>query len=93
MVKVKKVLAIISNILAICIFGVGLLSPLTPSSGMPTVGSIAIFSGLPLALLFHSWRTYLSKPAKYAAIFQSLVIVNLAGWLLLIQSGLLTNSS
>lgn len=89
-VKISKILAIIGNILAIIIFGVGLLAPLTPSTGMPSIGSILIFVGLPLLLLLLTWRIYLSKVSMYAVITQGLCIAGFVSYLLMLQAGLLS---
>jgi hypothetical protein len=88
-----KALAVIGNVLAFFIFGVGLLSPLTPSTGMPTMGSIVTFVGLPLVFLLNAWRGYTHQVAKYAVVFQGLCFLVLTGWLLLMQAGALANAS
>lgn len=86
-----KALAVIGNLLALFIYGVALLSPLTPSEGMPSVGILLSFVGFPLFLFLHAWRTYNSKPAKLAVIIEVAVMVGFTSWLLVIQSGVLAN--
>ncbi len=83
----NKAPAIVGNILALLIFGVGLLSPLTPSEGAPSIGAVITFAGLPLAFMLNAWRCYSNKAAKYAVVFQSLCVVGFTGWLILIQAG------
>ena len=89
----SKLLAVIGNLSAFFIFGAGLLSPLTPSAGMPTLGALVTFVGLPLVFLLHAWRVYVSRAAQYAAVFQRLCILGFIGWLLMLQSGVLANVS
>lgn len=88
----SKVLTVIGNILAFFIFGVGLLSPLTPSAGVPTVGSLVTFVGLPLVFLLNAWRGYTHQITKYAVVFQGLCFLVLTAWLLLMQAGVLANA-
>ena len=85
----NKVLAIIGNVLALFIYGVGLLSPLTPSEGLPTIGSLITFVGLPLAFLVNAWRGYSHPLPKYAVAFQGLLILAFTGRLFLLQAGAL----
>jgi len=89
----SKKLAIIGNILAFLIFGAGLLSPLTPSTGMPAIGSLIIFVGLPLIFLLNAWRVYLHQITKYAVILQGICILGFSGWLLLLQAGVFASAS
>lgn len=89
----KNVLAIIGNLLAIAIYGVGLISPLTPSEGAPTFGALLVFVGLPLALLLNSWRVYTNQFAKYAVALQGACMVGLTGWLLAVISGVFVSAS
>lgn len=88
-----KAFAVIGNLLAVFSYGVALLSPLTPSEGMPGIGVLLSCVGFPLLLILHAWRTYSSKPAKIAVIFQVVAIVGFTSWLLVIQSGVLANGS
>lgn len=88
-----KVLAVIGNILALFSYGVALLSPLTPSEGMPGIGVLLSCVGFPLFLLLHAWRIYSSKPAKIGVVFQAVAIVSFTSWLLVIQSGVLASGS
>jgi len=40
-----------ASFFAIFLFGVGLISPLTPSEGMPTLVDVVVFVGVPIVLL------------------------------------------
>lgn len=82
-----KSLALIGNILALFIYGVALLSPLTPSDGMPGVGVLLSCVCFPLLLLLHAWRTYGSMYTKIGVVLEAAVMVGFTSWLLLIQSG------
>lgn len=83
--KMSKVLAIIGNILALLAFALGLLSPLTPSEGTPTIGAIATFVAFPLVLLANAWAHYTRPISRYVVVFQAIFIVLITGWLLLLQ--------
>ena len=89
----SKALAITGNAFAFIVYGVGLLSPLTPSTGLPALSSLATFVGLPLVLLLIAWRGYTHRVAKYAVVLQSLCVLVFTGWLLLIQIGAFANAS
>ena len=41
---------IVLSVVAWCLFGVGLISPLTPSEGHPALVVVAVFIGVPVAL-------------------------------------------
>ena len=83
--KMSKVLAIIGNILALLTYALGLLSPLTPSEGAPTIGAIATFVVFPLVLLANSWTRYTHQISRYLVVFQAIFIVIITGWLLLLR--------
>lgn len=89
----NKVLAITGNILALAIFGVGLISPLTPSTGTPAMGFIFTFVGLPLILLLYAWLVYLNQVAKSAVVVEGLCIVGFASCLSILQAGGFASSS
>lgn len=91
--QMSRALAIVGNILAFLIFGAGLLSPLTPSTGMPSIGSLITFVGLPLVLMLNAWRHYTQKISKWAVVLQAMGILGFTGWLLLLQVGAFTSGS
>lgn len=67
-------------------------SPLTPSTGMPGIGSLIIYAGLPLILLLNAWRGYSHQMAKYVVVLQGLCMLGVTGWLLLLQAGIFSNA-
>ena len=48
--------AVLLNVTALLLLGIGLVSPLTPSHGMPTARDLAIFAVGPVALLAAAFR-------------------------------------
>ncbi|SDU31793.1 hypothetical protein SAMN05216210_3076 [Halopseudomonas salegens] len=92
-VNMSTALAVIGNILAFLIFGLGLIAPLTPSEGMPSIGSLITFVGLPLVFILNAWRHYTHQISKYAVVIQAMGIIGFTGWLLLTQAGAFASSS
>ena len=77
----------IANVLALALFAVGVLSPLTPSEGRPEVGAIAVFAGLPVATLLISAAFTKSTTAQVLVLLEAAVFVALAAAVLGIQVG------
>jgi hypothetical protein len=76
----------LTNALALCVYALGLLAPLTPSEGLPSV-PVLLFVGLPVLLLGGCIRV---AGAKWWAGFfglQILAILAFTAYLLLLQSG------
>ena len=73
--------AVFSNVLALALYMVGLIGPLTPSEGMPTAFNILLFAVIPVTILLICWRAYQGRTAKAAALVQALLIVAFSGWL------------
>ena len=73
------------------LYGVGLIAPLTPSEGMPSILAIILFVGGPLAgvgfavVLLRSWL------ARLPLIVVGCVIIGFSVWLLAQQAGLLSH--
>jgi protein-S-isoprenylcysteine O-methyltransferase Ste14 len=75
----QRILALfIANGFALAIFGVGLLSPLTPSEGCPTLADWMLFVVLPLVLLGIVARAAPRLAIRLLAILQGLLIVGAA---------------
>jgi hypothetical protein len=89
----KKTLAPIGNLLALVLYGMGILAPLTPSEGMPSFWELLLFVGIPMVLLLYSWHICSSKVAKISVAFQATVIAGFTMWLLLLELGALANGS
>jgi len=49
--RMRVLLVALSYILGFLIYFVGLIAPLTPSEGAPTIGAVSFFVGVPVALL------------------------------------------
>ncbi len=80
-------LFVLTNALALCVYALGLLAPLTPSEGLPSVLVLLLFLGHPVALLGGCIRV---AGAKWWAGFlglQILAILAFTTYLLLLQSG------
>ncbi len=46
--SIRAIAFFLAAVIAILLFGVGLLSPLTPSEGTPSISHLLIFLGVPL---------------------------------------------
>ena len=77
----------LTNALALCVYALGLIAPLTPSEGLPSVPVLLLFVGLPVALLGACIRVAGKK--WWAGFFglQILAIMAFTTYLLLLQSG------
>jgi hypothetical protein len=77
----------LTDSLALCVYALGLLAPLTPSEGLPSVPVLLLFVGLPVALLGVCIRVAGRK--WWAGFFglQVLAILAFTTYLLLLQSG------
>lgn len=77
----------LTNALALCVYALGLIAPLTPSEGLPSMPVLLLFVGLPVALLGACIRV---AGKKWWAGFwglQILAIMAFTTYLLLLQSG------
>lgn len=77
----------IVNLSALFVYALGLLAPLTPSEGLPSVPVLLLFVGLPVVLLVGCIR---AVGATWLAAFFGLQILALLAftvYLLLLQSG------
>jgi hypothetical protein len=83
----RAVVALTSNILALCTYAGGLLSPLTPSEGVPSVAMLLLFAGGPISLLLASSRLYQSFPARALCYCQVAIVGSFSVYLLLLQAG------
>ena len=78
----RVLVLVLGAVLAWSLFAVGLLSPLTPSEGYPSLIDIVVFVGVPVLLLgLVAYR--LRRPlARGLVLLQLLCIVGVSGWLL-----------
>ncbi len=77
----------LTNALALCVYALGLISPLTPSEGLPSVPVLLLFVGLPVALLGACIRVAGKKWWAGFLGLQILAIMAFTTYLLLLQSG------
>ena len=77
----------LTNALALCVYALGLLAPLTPSEGVPFMAVLLLFVGLPVALL--GVCICVAGKKWWAGFFgvQILAIMAFTTYLLLLQSG------
>jgi hypothetical protein len=73
------------NFLALLLYAVGLISPLTPSEGMPRPWELLVFAGGPIALLLACARTSRTVVARIVIGVQILGVVSFTGYLLWLQ--------
>jgi hypothetical protein len=79
---VKSAIVLVGNIFAVIVYALGLIGPLTPSSGTPSVSEILTFAGFLAAALLLCARHYRCRTARIAALFQMAFIVLFTAWLL-----------
>jgi hypothetical protein len=77
--------AVILNMIAVILYGVGLLSPLTPSEGIPNMGEIFVFAIIPVVFLGVSGFLARSWGARAIVIIELSGVVAFSGWLLEVQ--------
>ena len=83
----RTLLMIMTIVASIVWYGIGLISPLTPSEGMPTTSDLIIFVFIPV-LAICIW-IIISKHLyeKIALGIFVLIIIGFSSWLLLLQTG------
>jgi hypothetical protein len=72
---------IVGNIFAWVLFGTGMISPLTPSEGMPRIYDWLIFAGSPILLLLICWRVCHGIIGRIAMLAQFVLIAGVSGYL------------
>ena len=80
--ETKDAIALVVSTLASWgLFGFGLIAPLTPSEGLPTVSAVLLFFALPAALF--ALVAFTTKAImRWAAAIQLFLLVVSGGWLL-----------
>lgn len=73
----RSLLLVAANFIALLIYAVGLIAPLTPSEGSPSLVVILMFVGAPVAIL--AWCTR-SCGSRVAALFFGLQLVSVLGF-------------
>lgn len=70
----RPAVQMICHLVAYVTFGVGLISPLTPSKGLPSLGDGLFFGGLPVVLLIVSRAAATDHNAKVVVTFEILAL-------------------
>jgi len=78
---------ILGNVLAVVLYSVGLISPLTPSEGSAGPTEILIFGLAPVLLLAACIAASKSMLLKVIFFVQLMCIVGVTSWLLWLQHG------
>jgi hypothetical protein len=89
----KEVFIFLASVLSWAIYGFGLIAPLTPSEGIPTLFDLIVFVGIPLAIFGWCWLKCSALWAKILVIIQGLAIIGFTFWLLSFQMGLFREPS
>ncbi len=86
-------LIILGCVLSWAIYAFGLIAPLTPSEGMPSVFDLMVFVGIPLAILAWCWLKCSALWAKICVRAQGIAITGFPCLLLLQEMGLFRKPS
>ena len=81
----RKFVPMLMGFMALIIYGVGLISPLTPSEGGPSLAMLLIFVGIPLVLTVGGAMATRSKIIKGILIIAASIIIVFTIYLLRIQ--------
>lgn len=79
--------ALALNALAVVLFGVGVVAPLTPSQGVPRAVDLLVFAGMPAALLLAGLVLERHRAMRALWGVQLALLGMMLGWLLGMQSG------
>jgi hypothetical protein len=71
----KNLLWLLMGFVAIMIYGIGLLSPLTPSEGVPSLAMISVFVGIPVGLIAVGVLLAQSKIIKGIMLLEAFIII------------------
>lgn len=75
------------NVVAVVLFGVGVVAPLTPSQGVPRAVDLLVFAGVPAALLLAGLVLERHRAVRALWGVQLAVLGMTLGWLVGMQSG------
>ena len=74
------------NVAGVLLYGLGLVSPLTPSEGMPNVLELFVFMACPVAFLSVSLFLSRTRVARAITVVEITGIVGFTAWLLWLQA-------
>jgi hypothetical protein len=72
---------------ALCGYVLGLVAPLTPSEGVPSLAELLVFVGVPISLLWVASCFCQSLVARAFCYFQMAAIGGFSAFLFLLQTG------
>ena len=70
---------------AVGIYAVGLLSPLTPSAGVPSTAELLVFVGIPVTVLVSCIVSVRALPLRVILATEALAIMAVSSWLLRLE--------
>jgi hypothetical protein len=73
------------HLIAFMVLGVGLISPLTPASGLPSLGELVFYAGVPFGLLCLCWVLSSDRAGRIAVAVELLALGGLV--VLLVADG------
>lgn len=76
-----------ANLMALLIYAVGMVAPLTPSAGSPSLAAILMFVGVPVAILAWCIRACDSRLAALFFCLQLVAVLGFSASLLCLQLG------
>ena len=79
----KAIRHILANIAAIIVFSIGVISPLTPSSGLPKAIDIFVFVVVPVCVLAYCGIASKHKTAKIIFMLETVILVGIFCYLFL----------
>jgi hypothetical protein len=85
----RSLLLVLANLVALLVYAVGLIAPLTPSEGVPSLPVILSFVGIPVVLLAWCIRACGSRLSAVFFGVQLAAILAFLTHLLLLQMGAL----
>ncbi|NOT11953.1 MAG: hypothetical protein HOP23_09000 [Methylococcaceae bacterium] len=85
----RSLLLAAANLMALLIYAFGLVAPLTPSEGSPSLVAILMFVGIPVAILAWCVRACDSRIAALFFGLQLVAVLGFAASLLFLQVGAL----
>lgn len=80
----RSVVVVFAHVAAWAVYAVGLVAPLTPSEGSPSIWEILVFLGIPVAILFWCTQVVVSRIAALFAGLQLVAVLGFSAWLLLL---------
>ncbi len=77
----------VANVLAPLLYGIGLISPLTPSEGRPGLGEVVVFVAIPLLVILYTVAVVRIALIRAVLLLEAGIIVGLTVLVLRVQAG------